>query len=81
MSFTSGFRFLWFLVFGFLGFQVLGFSSFQVLQMGRDARFFGRDRMRSSTIIVFVHVLCVILHRLKSFPVGGGGGGGGWSTK
>ena len=31
-----------FRVFGFSGFQVLGF---QVFQTGRDARFFGRDRM------------------------------------
>ena len=57
-----GFRFSGFQVFGdsgFRGFGVSGFrgfevSGFQVFRTGRDARFYGRDGTRSSTIRIIV---------------------------
>ena len=51
--------------FRFLGFRFFGFSGFWVF------RFLGFQVFRT------VRILCVSLHKLKSFPVGGGG----WSTK
>ena len=38
--------------FWFSGVQVFGFSGFQVFRTGRDARFFGQDGTRSSTIVL-----------------------------